>query len=606
MRGLLWCGACVALAMAACTVDPVDFTGKSCVDGPCPDGYSCEAVTHKCVAAGASDTGTSTGDAARPADAAWEDDASEDEADANGRADVGRADVGRADIGQFASDGGGPDVGSPDVGTPDSGTVGRPDTGGTDDAGTADTGTSPHDAGTPDTGSGGCTKDAECKTLGAYWCSFGTCKSCTDNMHCGDACTPCSPLTPACNPSVGCAMCATDKDCLSAALGKRCSPQGTCVQCLRSLDCDPGNYCDVSRSICVACVDNLHCGVQCQPCDPTLHCDGTACVSCKIDQDCPGQACCNSKCVDTVPPKLQRVNPPSAPVGSNGIALTLSGENFNACAQVLVDGKPVLATVASPTLITAMVPDVQLLTAGGLPVQVVNPGPNGGPSNPNAIAYASANLNAVTPIDVEYLDPDVLAVADYQGRQVVFYDANTLAGAPYPPVTTQERISSMRGSSNKLYLTIDKTAKLGIITKPLGGTVFTQLPLGNPGKLVDLDEAANIGVVVTNSADYYEFDIQSDLLGPQINFTPIGVAGLDGAAVDSRRSRILLTASAQTFIAPLGTAKLDFTTLTGAIGAAVDHSTGRAFAGALTSGICSGSTTRFLRGAQSSAPFFQA
>jgi YVTN family beta-propeller protein len=139
---LRWKTAAAAAALLMtlrCAVGPIDFTGKECVEGDCPEGLVCDPVEKRCVNPGAlatdsgraADAGSSTADArapgidgaqgsvdaASPPDAAAAMDA--EQPDVGSPDSAGRPDAESPDVG--APDAGSPDIGSRDAGTPDTG-----------------------------------------------------------------------------------------------------------------------------------------------------------------------------------------------------------------------------------------------------------------------------------------------------------------------------------------------------------------------------------------------------------------------------------------------------------------------------------------------------
>lgn len=133
--------AAAALLMTLrCAVGPIDFAGKECVEGDCPEGLVCDPAQKRCVSPGAvaADSGGAADGASSRADAeAPGIDGAQDPVDAASPPDAAVAvDAEQPDVGSPDSagqpDAGSPDVGSPDVGSRDAGT---PDTGGPADAG---------------------------------------------------------------------------------------------------------------------------------------------------------------------------------------------------------------------------------------------------------------------------------------------------------------------------------------------------------------------------------------------------------------------------------------------------------------------------------------
>jgi hypothetical protein len=141
----------------------------------------------------------------------------------------------------------------------------------------------------------------------------------------------------------------------------------------------------------------------------------------------------------------------------------------------------------------------------------------------------------------------------------------------------------MRGIPTKLWITAENSAALQIVASPLSTPTINTVGLANPGKGVDVDEVANLAVVYTSGAQYHTLDVSTNTLSAPIVFNLATGAGVDGAALDSRHSRILFALSDETFISPLGSNSIDITMTAQSLGATIDRTTGRAWAGGISS-----------------------
>jgi Concanavalin A-like lectin/glucanases superfamily len=80
-------------------------------------------------------------------------------------------------------------------------------------------------------------------------------------------------------------------------------------------------------------------------------------------------------------PTITRLGQSSAPIGSPGFTLTVTGTNFVPTSVVRWNGADRPTTYVSPTEVRAEIPQMDLLTAGTARVTVFNPPPGGGLSN---------------------------------------------------------------------------------------------------------------------------------------------------------------------------------------------------------------------------------
>lgn len=144
----------VAAALFGCTIDPIDFTGKTCAaSNECLDGYRCDLGSMTCTPLGGSDLGPSD---AGPSDASLSD---------AGPGDAGLSDAGLSDAGP--KDAGPKDAGPKDAGTNDAG----PSDAGRSDAGPGDAGLS--DAGLSDAGRSDAGPNGSCTPYKAGGCQAG-------------------------------------------------------------------------------------------------------------------------------------------------------------------------------------------------------------------------------------------------------------------------------------------------------------------------------------------------------------------------------------------------------------------------------------------------
>ncbi len=79
-------------------------------------------------------------------------------------------------------------------------------------------------------------------------------------------------------------------------------------------------------------------------------------------------------------PVLNSISPSSVNAGSPGFTLTLSGNNFISGSVVKWNGNSLTTTYVSNTQLTALVPAVNISTAGSASITIFNPSPGGGTS----------------------------------------------------------------------------------------------------------------------------------------------------------------------------------------------------------------------------------
>ncbi len=89
-------------------------------------------------------------------------------------------------------------------------------------------------------------------------------------------------------------------------------------------------------------------------------------------------------------PTLTSINPPSAVVGSPGLALTLTGSGFLAASVAQWNGTALPTTFVSSTTLTAQVPAADLATSGVYTVMVNTPAPGGGTSPAQSFTVLAA------------------------------------------------------------------------------------------------------------------------------------------------------------------------------------------------------------------------
>jgi hypothetical protein len=101
-------------------------------------------------------------------------------------------------------------------------------------------------------------------------------------------------------------------------------------------------------------------------------------------------------------PTLSALTPASAPAGTTGLTLTVTGTNFVATSQVLWNGAPRATSYTSATSLSAQIASTDLASAGTSSVSVSNPAPGGGASAllSFAIVTPAPVLTSISPSSV--------------------------------------------------------------------------------------------------------------------------------------------------------------------------------------------------------------
>jgi len=97
-------------------------------------------------------------------------------------------------------------------------------------------------------------------------------------------------------------------------------------------------------------------------------------------------------------PILANVSPSAASVGSSATTITLTGTNFESGSTVQWNGASLSTSYLSATQIAATIPTANLTALGTFSITALNPGPNGGTSNPESfiVTNPAATLTAVS------------------------------------------------------------------------------------------------------------------------------------------------------------------------------------------------------------------
>jgi len=279
--------------LGGCTVEEVDFSGKTCASGDCPEGYVCSATSKTCERIGGSSQ-----DAGLPRDAGLGSDAGVEEVDAGSTLVTCEGDEDCSVLrGHFCG---------------------------------------PEKVCVPCDTSERCGE--YCVKCNPGWtCDNKLCVACATERFCGPSCVPCTASHPICYQGSVCVECVEPDDCgpgrrcdrfqcltcnTDALCGADCAPCANptpycsgdrcvectnashcptnlpacagnrCAQCDAAHPCPAGSYCGADNS-CGPCTDATHCGPGCQPCaGATPQCNGTSCVECTAPEHCGAARTC--------------------------------------------------------------------------------------------------------------------------------------------------------------------------------------------------------------------------------------------------------------------------------------------------------------------------
>jgi hypothetical protein len=166
------------------------------------------------------------------------------------------------------------------------------------------------------------------------------------------------------------------------------------------------------------------------------------------------------------------LSPSSAPVGSAALNLNVTGSNFNASSNILINGTAFSPTYLSPTLLQVAIPASDLAQAGTLNVSVTNPPPGGGTSSVFPFIVDDYAVNTLTtsetvtagqpapfplmfaPSNGTYSNSITLAATGLPtGAKAAFLPSATIpAGSPATPITLQISTTSRTSALSDFHL----------------------------------------------------------------------------------------------------------------------------------------------------------
>jgi uncharacterized protein (TIGR03437 family) len=255
----------------------------------------------------------------------------------------------------------------------------------------------------------------------------------------------------------------------------------------------------------------------------------------------------------TAAPILAGVNPNTAPAGSAGLTLTLSGSNFTPGATAYFNGAPLSTTFVSAQQLTAALPTARLTTAGTFPITVANPdapsvfsapqsfvvqavtAPNPVPTisslSPNSASLGGTSLQ-VTISGTGFLSSSTVTFngithsATFVGTSqltITLNAADLSTGGSFPVVVTNPTPGG--GASNAVNFTICDCAAVpaGTITTVAG--TGTASPIGDNGPATSAQLSNPFGVAVDSAGSIYIGDSTNSRVRKVTNGVITTVAG---------------------------------------------------------------------------------
>ena len=165
-------------------------------------------------------------------------------------------------------------------------------------------------------------------------------------------------------------------------------------------------------------------------------------------------------------PTLKAISPNAAHVGSQDLALTVTGSGFGANSTVNWAGSSLPTTFVSSTQLTATVPATSLASLGWAPVSVSTPAPGGGSSSPlpftvfNTVKLAANHL-AFEPYSGRLYATVSSAATEVQGNTVVTVDPLTGNFGTAVPVGSQPSRMSFTDDGALMYITLTGATSVG-------------------------------------------------------------------------------------------------------------------------------------------------
>ena len=193
-------------------------------------------------------------------------------------------------------------------------------------------------------------------------------------------------------------------------------------------------------------------------------------------------------------PLITSISPTSAPTGSDSVAITVNGTNFQSNSVVAFNGGPLCpTTIVSPTQLTATIDKSLLVTASTASITVYTPTGGGGNLFSPGIAFTvgtattSNNLAFPQVVSVSALGgasdgPSEAPALSYDGRYVAFYSQakNLVREGAYGNIFVRDTCVNVTGACIQSTTAIDLAPE----GSPANGKGTRQVSLSGDGRYV--------------------------------------------------------------------------------------------------------------------------
>jgi hypothetical protein len=202
-------------------------------------------------------------------------------------------------------------------------------------------------------------------------------------------------------------------------------------------------------------------------------------------------------------PVLTSLDPASAPAGSSGLTITLTGSDFVSASTALWNRKPLTTGYTSATTLTAQVSAADLQTAGDATVEVSSPSPGGGTSDGLTFVVNSTSTPGATVLNVlandlvwdavnQKIYLSLPSVVGANGNSIQVLDPTSGTLGTLASAGSEPNFLSVSATSQYLYVGLAGANYLQRMTLPDLGKDIT-IPMGadpTPGPYIALDVEA--------------------------------------------------------------------------------------------------------------------
>jgi sugar lactone lactonase YvrE len=181
-----------------------------------------------------------------------------------------------------------------------------------------------------------------------------------------------------------------------------------------------------------------------------------------VNNPTPGGGAANAPfAVNNPVPLASSVSPSSLATGSPATVISVSGSNFIATSQIILNGSSAPTTFLSSTELTATVPASALVSGTSILIAVDNSSPGGGTSSVIALRLVSVASLALLATPANTATPSGPWLAFVAARNA---SGNPISGLPVTMVATQGTLSSNHGTTDA------NGSFSAVITPPVGIT----------------------------------------------------------------------------------------------------------------------------------------